>query len=228
MKGDKLYMQAFREIRAYILKNGLCPGDLLPSEQSLCEMLGVSRNVLREAIKSMELMGMVAAQPGRGTILLPFSLDFIFQNVILSTAGEDHRSIGEMLGIRKKLELSYMDEAYQTLSDDNIRELRAIFETMRQKWNSRIAFHAEDKQFHIALFKGLNNPTLISLLDAIWSVDENFMQEEKYKFLSASVTKHENIVLALEAHNREAFIAAMIAHFASHKYLVGRENFAEL
>lgn len=228
MKGDKLYMQAFREIRAYILKNGLCPGDLLPSEQALCEMLGVSRNVLREAIKSMELMGMVAAQPGRGTVLLPFSLDFIFQNVILSTAGEDHRAIGEMLGIRKKLELSYMHDAYAALTDADIRELRAIFETMRRKWSERTTFHADDRLFHMSLFKGLNNPTLLSLMDAIWSVDENFMQEEKVKFLSASLTKHENIVLALEAHNRDAFVAAMIAHFASHKYLVGRENFAEL
>ena len=67
MQHDKLYVQAFREIRAYITRNNLQPGDLLPSEQAMCEMLGVSRNVLREAIKSMELMGMAQSRPGRGT-----------------------------------------------------------------------------------------------------------------------------------------------------------------
>jgi DNA-binding FadR family transcriptional regulator len=52
-----------------MLRNGLKAGDLLPTEQAMSEMLGVSRNVLREAIKSMELMGMVSACPGKGTVI---------------------------------------------------------------------------------------------------------------------------------------------------------------
>ena len=55
-RGEKLYSLVFRQIRAYILQNNLQPGDLLPTEQALVDMLGVSRNVLREAIKSMELL----------------------------------------------------------------------------------------------------------------------------------------------------------------------------
>ena len=78
-KEKKLYIQAFREIRSYIIRNGLKPGDLLPTELEMCEMLGVSRNVLREAIKSMELMGMVQACAGRGTEVKEFSLDFVFR-----------------------------------------------------------------------------------------------------------------------------------------------------
>ena len=66
---EKLYIQAFQEIRSYIIRNELKPGDLLPTEQTLCQNLGVSRNVLREAIKSMELMGMIQSCPGRGTQL---------------------------------------------------------------------------------------------------------------------------------------------------------------
>ena len=66
-KEDKLYIQTFREIRGYIIRHGLKPGDLLPTELEMSQMLGVSRNVVREAIKSMELMGMVQACPGRGT-----------------------------------------------------------------------------------------------------------------------------------------------------------------
>ena len=58
-RDEKLYISAFQEIRSYIIRNDLKPGDLLPTEQAMCESLGVSRNVLREAIKSMELMGMV-------------------------------------------------------------------------------------------------------------------------------------------------------------------------
>ena len=63
-RGEKLYAQVFRQVRAYIIQHNLQPGDLLPTEQALVEMLGVSRNVLREAIKSMELMGLVSARRG--------------------------------------------------------------------------------------------------------------------------------------------------------------------
>ena len=64
---EKRYITAFREIHDYILRHQLKPGDLLPSEAELSREIGVSRNVIREAIKSMELMGMVEACPGRGT-----------------------------------------------------------------------------------------------------------------------------------------------------------------
>lgn len=70
----------------------------------------------------------------------------------------------------------------------------------------------------MAIFANVGNPTLLSLMDAIWSVDENFKPDEKAKHLDDSITKHENIVRALESQNEEAFIAAMMAHFASGKY----------
>ncbi len=217
-RGEKLYTRVFREIRAYIIRNKLQPGDQLPTEQTLCDMLGVSRNVLREAIKSMELMGMVSALPGRGTVLKPFNLDFIFQNVIIASVSEEYETIFEMLSIRKKLELGYMREAFQTLDASDVRGIRLILELIKERWRRREFFHADDRDFHMALFSKAGNSTLLSLMDAIWSVDENFRTEEKMKYLDDSVTKHENIVRALEAGNQEAFEAAMMAHFASGKY----------
>ena len=82
VRDGKLFIRAFREIRSYIIRNQLEPGDLLPTEQEMCQTFGVSRSVLREAIKSMELMGMVQARPGKGTAVQAFTLDFIFQNVL--------------------------------------------------------------------------------------------------------------------------------------------------
>ena len=51
-KREKRYIAAFREIHDYILRQQLKPGDLLPSEGELSREIGVSRNVIREAIKS--------------------------------------------------------------------------------------------------------------------------------------------------------------------------------
>ena len=215
---EKLYTQVFREVRGYILRNNLKPGDLIPTEMEMCEMLGVSRNVLREAIKAMELMGIVRSCPGRGTELCAFSLDFIFQNVLFSTAGENERAILEMLNVRKKIELGYMSEAFDALSEEDIRKLREIFERFRAKHESRIFDHMDDRDFHMAIFTPLGDATLTSLLSAIWQVDATFWLEEKMSFRDETTTDHENIVRALEAHNKEAFLAAMMTHFSSGKY----------
>lgn len=218
---EKLYIQAFREIRAHIIRNGLKPGDQLPTEAVMCGMLGVSRNVLREAMKSMELMGLVRSYPGRGTVVQRFDLDFVFQNIVFSTAGEEDHAIVEMLDLRKHIELSYMSRAYDAMDDEAVRTVRAILETIKAKWARHIFFHADDRDFHMALFEPLGNRSMLSLMDAIWSVDASFHVDQKLKYLDDTVTKHERIVRALEARDKPAFEEAMCAHFASGKYATG-------
>ncbi|MEA5066414.1 MAG: FadR/GntR family transcriptional regulator [Eubacteriales bacterium] len=217
---DKLYIQAYREIRGYIINNGLKAGDLLPTEQSLCQTLGVSRNVLREAIKSMELMGMVQACPGRGTVVKEFNLDFIFQNVLFFAIGEkEDVTIHEMFGIRKMLELAYMSQAFQALSMEDLQIMRECANTIRAKWQRKEFFYEDDRAFHLALFRPLNNGVLLSLLEAIWAVDDGFQLEQKQPHLDNTIAKHEAIVDALEKHDFPAFARAMDAHFSSGKYL---------
>lgn len=224
--GEKLFVQVFRQVRAYIIQNNMKPGDLLPTEQVMSEMLGVSRNVLREAIKSMEIMGMLSSQAGRGTVLHDFNLDFVMQNVVFAAASDVDSTIIEMLDIRKKLELGYMRKAYATLKDEDIRRLRQIMSAIRAHWKENRFFHSDDREFHLTLFSRIANRSVLSLMAAIWDVDANFKTEEKIPHLDESIIKHENIVRALESRNEEAFEAAMMAHFASGKYSY-QNNFAE-
>lgn len=218
-KDDKLYIQVFREVRNYIITNNLKAGDLLPTEVNLCEMLGVSRNVLREAIKSMELMGMVQASPGKGTVVKEFNLDFIFQNVMFFTIGEqEDTAIHEMFGIRKVLELANMRQAFHALTSEDIQTIRACADSIRTKWERKEFFYEDDRAFHMALFRPLNNGVLNSLLEAIWAVDDGFQLEQKQPHLDNTIAKHEAIVAALERHDYPAFARAMDAHFSSGKY----------
>lgn len=219
-RNDKLYIRTYREIRKYIVQNNLQPGDLLPTEQKLCETLGVSRNVLRESIKSMELMGMVRACPGKGTEVQAFNLDFILQNVLFFQVGpQEEHSIREMFGVRKVLELAYMRQAFHAMTEEDVRALRSLADAMRDNWSRGVFFIQEDKDFHLTLFRSLHNDVLLSLLEAIWSVDDGFELEKKQPHLEQTVTKHEAIVAALENHSYPAYARAMEAHFSSGKYL---------
>ena len=219
-KDEKLFIQTFREIRSYIIQNDLKPGDLLPTEQNMCQALGVSRNVLREAIKSMELTGMVKACPGRGTEVQAFSLDFIFQNVLFFHVGGEDARVRQMFGIRKMLELGYMRQAFRALGEEDLRELRACAQRIRSGWEDCNLFVEADRDFHMTLFRPLNNGVLNSLLNAIWAVDKGFDLEKKSPHLATSVVKHEAIVDALEKYDYRAFAKAMEAHFSSGKYLM--------
>lgn len=224
---EKLFIHAFREIRAYILRNNLKPGDLLPSEAQLCAEIGVSRNVLREAIKSMELMGLVEACPGRGTQVLEFSLDFVFQHVLLFHMAEDDVSVRRMFDIRKTLELGYMRQAFDSIKPENIRKMRELVEQMRVHWEESGVFSQEDMLFHQTLFSGIGNSVLTSLLDSIWAIDINFQLEEKLPHLVSSVTKHEAIVEALERYDYMAFAHAMYNHYSSGKYMPRHSSYEE-
>ena len=218
-RDEKLYISAFQEIRSYIIRNNLKPGDLLPTEQAMCENLGVSRNVLREAIKSMELMGMVQACPGRGTQVKEFSMDFLFQNVLFFHVGGQDKPVREMFGIRRMLELGYMRQAFYALKEEDIRHIRQCADEIRTRWDAGEMFTEADYEFHMSLFRPLNNSVLNSLLESIWAVDAGFELEEKMPHLSSSINKHDAIVQALENYDFLAFAKAMDAHFSSGKYL---------
>ncbi len=215
---EKLFIHAFREIRSVILKNKLKQGDLLPSEAQLCQDIGVSRNVLREAIKSMELMGLVKACPGRGTEVMDFNLDFFFQHVLLFNMTEEDEHVKQMFQIRKTLELGYMRQAFEGITREQIQHMRELVEQMRISWEESGAFADEDRDFHQTLFASVNNPVLNSLLDAIWTIDKGYQIEDKLPHLSSAVSKHEAIVKALEDYDFMAFVRAMDHHYSSGKY----------
>lgn len=66
-KDVPLYQQVEKYIKEYIVINNLHPGDLLPTELELEEMLKVSRTTIRSAIMSMQYSGYVIKQQGKGT-----------------------------------------------------------------------------------------------------------------------------------------------------------------
>src|SRR5439155_12770487 len=74
IRRNKVYEEVARQIERLILKK-LRPGDKLPSERELAELLGVSRSSIRDAIRSLELVGLVEPRQGTGTIVREISSD---------------------------------------------------------------------------------------------------------------------------------------------------------
>ena len=151
----------------------------------------------------------------------PFSVEDLMSNVLFCTARDNTDIITQLLDVRKKLELAYMREAYQTLTMADIQHIRATLERIKSEWERNVYFHADDREFHMALFAHINNDALHAIFSCIWDLDEHFQVAKKMQHMGRTIAKHENIVLAPEQRNQEAFEAAMLVHFSSGKYAVG-------
>lgn len=218
---ERRYASVYKELRAYILDHHMQPGDVLPTEQELCRLYGVSRNMLREALKGLTVMGVIKGCPGKGNVIQPFSIADLMDNVLFCASLDNADILAQLLDMRKKLELAYMRQAYQTLTSSDIQNIRAILEHIKKSWEQNIYYHADDREFHIALFSRIDNAALHAVFSCIWDMDENFQVAKKMRHMGKTITKHENIVLALEERNPEAFEAAMLTHFSSGKYASG-------
>jgi DNA-binding FadR family transcriptional regulator len=68
----KMYLQIVRELRLLIQKENIRPGGKLPSERELADRLQVGRSSVREALRSLELLGLIETRRGEGTFLTDF------------------------------------------------------------------------------------------------------------------------------------------------------------
>ena len=225
--GEKLYMQAFREIRQYIIDQDLQPGELLPTEQQLCQKLGVSRNVLREAIKSMEVMGMIKACPGRGTELMEPNLEFLLQNVIFFSERDIARQREELAELQKTLELSFMRQAFQAIAPQDVARLRGCVDAVRAAENEEAAF-PHHHAFRAILFGGLDNRVLRDLMNAADGVlSYRCAAGELLPAQLPGPERLDAIVHALEDYNYQAFAQAMVAYFSSGMYEKQKTSYYE-
>lgn len=67
MSNNKVYIEIVKKLKEMIVKDGLKPGDKLPSERELSERLSVGRSSVREALRALELLGLIETRRGEGT-----------------------------------------------------------------------------------------------------------------------------------------------------------------
>ncbi len=212
-KKEKLFIRVFNEIRTYIIENKLEPGDKLPTEQELCNKMGISRNALREAIKALEIMGIIESRPSIGIIIQDFNTDFIFQSMLYYLMADDTKLIHEILDVRKTLELGFIEQAYDKITDKELDDLEKVLESMKARVEKNQLFYNEDHQFHKILYRNLDNKTLNSILDAAWNINEEFNYELKKSYLDNDYTKHELLYKAIKNKDKKEFMKQFRKHF---------------
>jgi len=157
------------EVKKFITDKNLRPGDLLPPEGQLALNLGVSRGSVREAVKSLESLGIVESRHGEGVRVREFNFDSILDFLSYGLLFQPSRA-AEILQIREWLEESAVALATEVISTEELDQIEALLAVWQVKAAAGEPTSEEDRRFHRLLYAPLGNSSLLSLIDIFWVV----------------------------------------------------------
>lgn len=203
-KNQKISQNIVNQIRKAIFDGTLKPGDKLPSDNEMMDSFGVSKGSLREALRSLEVLGLLEIRKGAlgGAFVTPvktekakegFSNFFVFQNLTLNN----------LFDTRLILESHIAENAASLITRDDLHQLKQILEETRNVLANDLPLNFRKKEiaFHLIIANATRNPLLIFLLDFV----ENLLMDAKVildpgRDFSRKVLKaHERIYKALAA-----------------------------
>lgn len=214
-RAEPLHKSVQDAIRQYIIDHSLGPGDPMASEVELARRLGVSRNSVREAVKSLQSLGVLESRHGSGLFVRAFSWDPLLDNLAYDLM-KDVRALAELLDIRRILELGMVGHAVRLLTAEQRAELNGLLERMQARAALAEGFPEEDREFHRVLFRELGNQTFLRLLDIFWLAFRRAAESEADLVdvdPKGTYEGHRRIVEAVEAGDEERAYRALEDHY---------------
>ncbi|UFT98015.1 GntR family transcriptional regulator [Radiobacillus kanasensis] len=159
----KVYEEVLSEIRNYITNHQLSPGDKLPSERELAEQLDAGRSSVREALRALELLGLIETRRGEGTFLRQYRTHHTVE--LLSTfILHEPKTKKDILSTKKIMEKEAAKLAFSNMTDDILTELQAICS------NTNMEEKDKHHSFFLLIFQISHN----YLMYKIWQLVEDF------------------------------------------------------
>ncbi|MEU7582026.1 FadR/GntR family transcriptional regulator [Streptomyces sp. NPDC041068] len=160
-------------IKKLIIDQRLPSGASLPTEPELMELLGVSRNSVREALKALQAMGIVEIRHGFGTYVGPMSMAPMIEGLTFRTVAGHYRgedSLLQLLELREAVETGLIARLAGRIPAADLAELDALVDRMDTEATSPDGeVRAEtDRAFHTTLYRCLGNQLLGEVLEAFW------------------------------------------------------------
>lgn len=194
----------FETLRQAILRGELKPGERL-MEIHLAQKLGVSRTPVREAIRKLELEGLVLMIPRKGAVVAEITVT----------------DLEDVLEVRIALEELAVKLAIKNMTSERLQEMRQIQEEfIRTLHGDDVGACAEaDMRFHEAIYDATGNGRLVQILNSLREQMYRYRMEYlKDRHTYTALTKeHEEILTALEQKNENVAIEAIKRHINRQK-----------
>jgi GntR family transcriptional repressor for pyruvate dehydrogenase complex len=217
-KPVRLFEQAVDQIKKLIVSGHLRPGDKLPSENELSQLLNVSRSSVREALRSLESNGLIQVKSGAGAFVSDDALVIgAIQSAMQRLLTRRNRVL-KLLQVRGAIESMLVAQAAATITADGFQHLNAMLERQSLIVQTRPENYLEelatlDMEFHLALCQLGENDIASEIITALLPLyhDDNkaiFYFEKGI----ALVEEHRRILDALSQHDAHRAEAEMRNH----------------
>ncbi|EDS77503.1 GntR family transcriptional regulator [Clostridium novyi A str. 4552] len=215
IKNTKVYEQVINQIKDMIQDGTLKKGDKLPSERDLVDKLEVSRTSIREALRVLEIVGIVECKQGEGnfvrtdfndTLLEPLSIMFMLNDCTLQ----------EIFELRKVIEIETAALAAKKITESQLDDMRSILDTIKTSDDEDEKVKL-DTQFHYSIAKASQNFLIVSIINAVSTLMDSFIKDARKNIISnlhkeIIDKQHDKIWKALNNHNPSGAADAMRTH----------------
>lgn len=200
-------------IRVLILDRSFLAGEPLPGERDLAERFAVSRGSVRDALRTLETIGLIETRHGQGTF--PKELDVTrLVAPLASMLTYSHDLQDELLDVRRMFEPAVARVAAARVTDEDLAELQRLLGSQRQKLKTGRSAIVEDTAFHAVLARATGNRVIVRIMETLNDllVESRKLTLKQKGRPARSLKGHENVVAALRVHDGDAAARAMRNH----------------
>src|SRR5687767_8063799 len=207
--------QVETQLREYIIRRAIKPGDPIPKETEIAQALGVSRNVVREALSRLRMLCMIESRKKRGMILTQPDVMKGLERIIHPTI-LDELVRKELFELRLVLEVGLGDLLFRRRTDEYLKKLDAIVER-EHRATTQIERIRCEVDFHSTLYNMAGNETLKRFQDILMPVFEYVVEyESKLDHTSVGSVTHADLVKILYGNKPDEYPIAMRKHLMPH------------
>jgi DNA-binding FadR family transcriptional regulator len=229
----RLSDQVVADLQRAIVHNEYEPGSRLPTAEALAESLGVSRSVVRDALRTLSSMGLVEVRHGHG-IFVASPRDDVLTNALTLRMQRSELTIADVLEARISLESALAAEAARVGVSDSWVPMTTHLETFEGAVRARdwATANREHLSFHLSIIRALRLPALELILEPLQElIIVSSIPTDPESGDQWGIGSHDPIMSALRAGDPELARDAVREHFAytrSPRYLEhGRTSFRE-
>jgi GntR family transcriptional repressor for pyruvate dehydrogenase complex len=213
VRRSRIYEEVAARIRRLIADGRLKPGDKLPPERELATSLGVSRTSVRDAIRTLQMTGLLEPRQGEGTVVRELSTEVLVAP-IASALFTRKDLLADLIAVRKMIEPAMAGEAARHATADEIRQMEALLSRQAARIESGGLAISEDSAFHDMIARASRNQVVLKVIDVLMDL----LREGRERSLQVrgrpqrSLRGHRQILDAIKRRDGDAAARAMLNH----------------
>ena len=228
LKKGRLSEEIVEYIKNLIVQGRLKPSDKLPSERDLAERFNVGRPTVREAIRTLELMGLVEVFPGhKGTTIKNPELDTYMESLREQMSWMiqiERTTLQQLAEVRDSLETRIALLTAERATENQLREMQSILEDMKVTTNDINAYLEKGIEFHSVMARATQNPIFFAIwnafADLIFRYYRDLLKDLDTKILKKLYQVNVAVFEAILSKDPEKIQQAMSQHIdAEHEIL---------